>query len=472
MNVFAQGIQLKAEKIADSEVDPLALTIDGRFGQSINGQAFQQDAVASHGEYQYVAYYDSNRQVCIARRKLPHGDWQVIRFYDYKFENDDAHNTISIGISPADGTLHMAFDHHVHPLHYRVSKKGVATNPDTIKWQASLFSPIRDTLNEFGRSEKILDVTYPRFFQTPSGGLQLRYRRGGSGDGDNMLVEYDADSGAWSHYWQIDSGAGVYEDDLNESPRRNAYTNGYDYGPDGNLHTTWVWRENNGNGNAGNHDLMYAYSENGGRSWVNNDGQDLKRPPYVHSPDITVAKIGRRYGLMNTHGQGVDSLGRIHVVMWHSSDESLEKAGSEPGEYRWGPADARRYHHYWRSKNAEWKHTELPMVAGNRPKIFIDKSDNIFLIYGKPQAFSKMAYGIYFKTGDLVIAAATAKSSWSDWQIIHTEIGPFGNEMLGDFYRWKSSSILSVMVQNAPKETSTPTPLRILDFSFSQQSDN
>ena len=112
------------------------------------------------------------------------------------------------------------------------------------------------------------------------------------------------------------------------------------------------------------------------------------------------------------------------------------------------------------------------MVAGNRPKIFIDKSDNIFLIYGKPQASSKMAYCIYFKTGDLVIAAATAKSSWSDWQIIHTEIGPFGNEMLGDFYRWKSSSILSVMVQNAPEETSTPTPLRILDFRFSQQSSN
>ena len=152
MNVRAESIQLKAEKIADSEVDSLALTIDGRFGQSINGLAFQQDAVASHGEYQYVAYYDRDRQVCIARRKLPQGDWQVIRFDDYKFEGNDAHNTISIGISPADGTLHMAFDHHVHPLHYRVSKKGVAINPDTIEWQASLFSPIRDTLNESGRS--------------------------------------------------------------------------------------------------------------------------------------------------------------------------------------------------------------------------------------------------------------------------------------------------------------------------------
>ncbi len=466
LGAFAQGATLSATRIAESQVDPQALTIDGRFGQSINGNAFQQDAVASHNGYQYLGYYDSKRQVCLARRKLPLGEWQVIRFDDYRYENDDAHNTISIGIAPGDGTIHMAFDHHVHPLHYRVSQVGVATNPEQTKWQASLFSPIRDSLTGFDSYEQILNVTYPRFFQTPSGGLQFRYRRHGSGNGDNMMVNYDASTSSWSHYWQIDSREGIYEDALNQSPRRNAYTNGYDYAPDGTLHTTWVWREHNGNDNAGNHDLMYAYSTNGGRSWKNNSGQDLDRPPYVHSPGIIVAEIGRQYGLMNTHGQAVDSQGRVHVVMWHSSDESLAAAGSKPGEYRWGPAEARRYHHYWRGNDGQWNHLELPMVAGSRPKIFIDKGDNIFLVYGKPQASSEMAKGIYFKTGDLVIAAATAESGWLDWQVIHTEIGPFGNEMLGDFYRWKDDGILSVMVQNAPEETSAPTPLRVLDFSF------
>jgi arylsulfatase A-like enzyme len=463
---FAHGATFTATKVAESEVDPLALTIDGRFGQSINGNAFQQDAVASHNGFQYVAYYDARRQVCLARRELPLGEWQVIRFDDYHFEGDDAHNTISIGIAPVDGTIHMAFDHHVHPLHYRVSKKGVATQPDEFEWQASLFSAISSSLTGFKGNENILDVTYPRFFQTPVGGLQFRYRRHGSGNGDNMMVDYDANTGTWSHYWQIDSGEGVFKDSLNESPRRNAYTNGYDYGPDGKLHTTWVWREQNGNGNAGNHDLMYAFSTNGGRSWKNNEGQMLERPPFVHSPGITVAQIGRQYGLMNTHGQAVDSRGRVHVVMWHSSDESLARAGSFPGEYRWGPAEARRYHHYWRDENGQWDHQELPMVVGSRPKVFIDTQDNIFLIYGQPRPGTEMARGIYFKTGDLVIAAASAGSDWSDWQIIHTEDGPFGNEMLGDFYRWKNSGVLSIMVQDAPKDTSAPASLRVLDFSF------
>jgi len=456
--------RFKCEKIGDSEVDSFALTIDGRFGQSINGQAFQQDAVASHKGYQYLGYYNAERQVCIARRKISSGDWQVIKFDDYLFESDDAHNTISIGICSGDGTIHMAFDHHVHPLHYRVSQKGTANRPEEVIWQADLFGPIKNSLTNYAY-EKI-EVTYPRFFQTPSGGLNFRYRRDGSGNGDNMMAEYDPKTSTWSHYWQIDSRDGMYKDVLNESLRRNAYVNGYDYGPDGKLHATWVWREKNGNGNAGNHDLMYVYSENGGRSWKNNFGEDLKRIPYVHSPGITVVEINRNHGLMNTHGQAIDSEGRTHVVMWHCTDETIEKAGSKPGEFRWGPPEARRYHHYWRTKKGKWEHFELPMIAGNRPKIFIDKDDNAILIYGAMQKSATLDHEIYSPQAVLTIAAASYATKWTDWHIIHEEEGSFLNEMLGDFYRWKSDGILSIMVQETPKEKGAPSPLRILDFTL------
>ena len=57
-NAFGLDKHFDARKIAESEIDPLALTINGRFGQSINGNAFQQDAVASHNGYQYVGYYN------------------------------------------------------------------------------------------------------------------------------------------------------------------------------------------------------------------------------------------------------------------------------------------------------------------------------------------------------------------------------------------------------------------------------
>jgi hypothetical protein len=113
----------KVIKVGDGLIDAEALTIQGGFGQCINGLSFQQDAIVTHGEHQYVAYYDANRRVCLARRELPQDRWRIIRFADYDFKSNDAHNTISMGVCPKDGTIHLAFDHHGHPLHYRVSRK-------------------------------------------------------------------------------------------------------------------------------------------------------------------------------------------------------------------------------------------------------------------------------------------------------------------------------------------------------------
>ena len=449
----------KAIKIRELILDTAALTINGDYGQAINGKSYQQDALVTHKNYQYAGYYDDQRHVCMARRRLSQGNWEIIRFMDYNFKSNDAHNTISIGICPGDGTIHMAFDHHVHPLHYRVSQKGVATDPDKVIWQASLFSPVNPELEK----GKPITVTYPRFLQVPGGGLQFFYRRGVSGEGDRMMVDYDYKTGTWHNTRQIDSGKGMFEDAMGKSDTRCSYPNGYSYGPDGKLHTTWVWREDS---QGSNHDLIYVYSNDQGKTWMNNKGQLLTGPVDVNAPDVTAVKIGREYGLMNTHGQAIDSKGCIHTVMWHCTDESLEKAGSKPGAERWGPPEARRYHHYWRDKNGEWHHTELPWVAGNRPKLFIDHKNNIFLIYCAQVHIPADGITPKFANGDLVIAAASAKSGWKDWKIIHREKGPFVNEMLGDPYRWKDEEILSVMVQELPRKVNSPTSLRILDFCF------
>ncbi len=462
ISVSTSWAKLSATKIGDNLVDSKALTIQGGFGQGINGLSFQQDAVITHAEHQYVGYYDTNRQICLARKRLPKGNWKIIRFTDYDFKSNDAHNIISIGICPKNGTIHLAFDHHVHPLHYRVSRKGAANNPESIPWNTSLFGPITSGLEK----GKPIRITYPRFWQTPEGGLQFCYRRGGSGNGDRMLVDYLAQTGTWSSTRQIDSRKGIFKDSLGQSSSRCSYPNGYDYGPHGNLHTTWVWRESS---QGSNHNLMYAYSEDRGNTWLNNKGEPFAGPPHVNSPGVTVVNISRLHGLMNTHGQAVDSQGRVHVVMWHCTDETLKAAGSKPGEHRWGPPQARRYHHYWRGRNGRWHHRQLPPAAGNRAKIFMDNSDNAYIIYGAKRQTAKLADGHLHSAGDLVIAAATAASMWKDWKVIHLEKGPFGNEMLGDLYRWKKDGILSVMVQESPKKTHEATALRILDFSFEKK---
>ena len=448
LTLLAAGSTLAAvKKIGDTVVDAKALNLGDpdygatRFAKSINSVAVQQDAMVTHEGYQYIGYYDSNRKVSIARRKLPLGQWQVISFDDYKFKNNDAHNTISIGISPANGTIHMAFDHHGDPLHYRVSVTGAATSPATTKWEASLFGPI---VSQLQQGKKITKITYPKFWQTPDGALQFSYRHKGAGNGIRMLVDYDPNTSTWGKARPIDSKKGAY----GKSSSRCSYPNGYTYGPKGNLHTTWVWRERT---QTGNHDLMYAYSEDGGTSWLNNNGEKLAGPAAVDSPGITVVTIPEQYGLMNTHGQAVDTKGRIHTVMWHTNDESLQAAGSKPGAVLWGPPEARRYFHYFRTTDGSWETRELPGVAGTRPKVFFDQADNAYLIFQK--------------AGDLIIMGATASTTWNDWQVIHTEKGPFGNEMLLDFYRWKQTGILSILAQESPQGYE-PTPLRIIDFQL------
>ena len=217
--------------VHDSVVDERALNLgDPRFGAvgyagRINGNGFQQDAVVSHKGHQYVAYYDANRRVCIARRKLPTGLWQIIRFDDYVFDNNNAHCSISLGICPGGGTIHLAFDQHNEMLNYRVSRRGVANTADDVHWHADLFGPIRSYL-EKGRA---IRITYRAFGKRRGGGLQFAYRQGSSGNGQRMLVDYDSRNGVWQHTRQIDSAEGTY----GASASRSGYANGYTYGPRG-----------------------------------------------------------------------------------------------------------------------------------------------------------------------------------------------------------------------------------------------
>ena len=446
-------------KISDTIVNGAALTLAGgaTYGSAINGEAFQQDIIHTSGGWQYVAYYDGQRNVCLARHKLPDGAWQVLSFPDYQFKGNDAHNTISLGICEKDGTIHLAFDHHVTRLHYRVSKPGVATHPENFAWDPSLFGPVHSDLE----AGKPITVTYPRFWNTPDGGLQMHYREGGSGNGNNMLVDYNPATGTWSGTRQIDSSQGTYQDELGSSTHRNAYPNGYDYDSAGRLQATWVWRESAG---GVNHDLLYAYSNDMGTTWFNNSGQPIAGPANVDTPGLAVETISRRYGLMNNQAQAIDNGNCIHVVMWSSTVQVPTDA--KPDDI-WGvPAD-RRYIHYWRDGTGDWHEDVLPWVAGSRPRLFVDARNNLFLIYNRPEPGEAMEHGIYFTQGALVIASASAAANWHDWHIVAEEPGPFINEMIADPTRWQTEKILSIIAQETPKVIGSPSPLHVIDYKES-----
>ena len=506
MNVYAKTTAITAiiltagvvgavptvQKISDTTVNAAALTfLNGTYGDAINGVSFQQEAVMSHNGWQYVAYYNGDRRICLSRRQLPAGAWQTLVFTDYSFTGVNAHDVVVMGICPNDGTIHLAYDHHGDTLRYRVSQAGVATNPAAYSWSSALFGPNRNWL-EAGKTVTL--VTYPRFFQTPDGNMKLAYRYGSSGAGDDMLVDYDGATSTWSGSRMVINRAGTFTDQLGTSYDRCGYGNRWECGPDGAIHTTWCWRENASVG--ANHDILYSFSTDGGWTWLNGSHSairadlaattpqtlfHLKRTVRadnliglltgnaatdtlitLNSPGVTAVPLNRYYGLMNQQTQTIDPQGRVHTVMWHCSEETYAYARTlgytDMG--RWGPAIARRYHHYWRDRDGTWNHTELPPVAGSRPKLFIRDNGDAFLIYQSCPNPPALNYDIYFTHGGLAICAATASSAWTDWQVVYADPGPYINEMLGDVHRFKQDGILSVMVQNTPSTPGASTPDR------------
>jgi hypothetical protein len=451
-----QAETAQIELIGKSTVDKKALNFAegpaAKFSTTVNGRTHQQSPVVSHRGFQYATYYDTNRRVCIARRKLPSGKWDVIRFNDHQIKTNDSHNTAVIGICKKDGTIHMAFDHHATQLNYRISKRGAANKPESVRWNTKLFSPV---IHSLGSVDAASRVTYPRFFSTPSGNLMLFYRGKTSGDGDGILEEYDGKRHDWTPGLGkvIARDLGTFEANGKKSQFRCAYMNSISYAGK-RLHASWVWRDRFEKTNPRNqHDLCYAYSDDDGRTWRNSAGKVVgkigKKFIHLNTPGLVVAKIPTNMLVtnQNTHYAYPDN--SVHVVLRHKPKGNRGSC----------------YHHYWRSKLGVWNHNELPFT-GKRPKVVGLKSGSLILAFNN-EVRLQLAYGVPNSNG--------SKWAWSEFRL--RQVQSIAGEPLIDLERWEQDQILSIYGQEEPKKnvkttrpqplTGTPSPLMVVDYRLS-----
>lgn len=100
--------------------DSWTIGTDIEGAQRLNGVSFQEDALTTFGNYQYVTFYSTTPEgynhhyVNVGRRQVTPQvtEWEYLTLTDYVQTTMDGHNVISMGIS-GDGRIHLSFDHHV-----------------------------------------------------------------------------------------------------------------------------------------------------------------------------------------------------------------------------------------------------------------------------------------------------------------------------------------------------------------------
>jgi hypothetical protein len=139
----ARGAVVAVSGTADAVIDARGMTLGSNvaaYGTAINGESFETSAITFAGSYEYTAYWVkdvSSYHLAVARRQdsgSTPGAWQEVDLPNSQFVNGmsggtpaDAHNVVSLGIDPNDGTIHLAYDMHDAALKYVVSSSGAAS---------------------------------------------------------------------------------------------------------------------------------------------------------------------------------------------------------------------------------------------------------------------------------------------------------------------------------------------------------
>jgi hypothetical protein len=337
----------------------------------INTVIFRKNSLATHKNYQYAAYYDEASGVVLARRRLGSRKWEVGES-GFSGHPADAHNSISIAVDGA-GYLHMAWDNHNTPLKYSRS-----ANPGSLE--------MKDPKPMIGDRED--KATYPEFYNLPDGDLLFFYRDGASGNGNLVLNRYDVRSQKWTR---------VQDNLIDGQGNRNAYPQ-IAVDAKGTIHISWVWRETPNV--ATNHDLCYARSKDGGKTWTRSTGDKYQLPINAVTAEY-IWYIQQGSELINQTSMTTDIYGNPYISTY------WRPARTQVPQYQLVYFDGKT----WKTSQISNRTTPFTLSGGgtkripvSRPQIVIDKK-TVFVIFRDAER------------GNKVSVAFTDDPAKSDWQV-------------------------------------------------------
>jgi hypothetical protein len=401
---------------------------EGWAKNSINVAVFRKNSIVTWKDSQFVAYYDADQYVTLAKRKHGSAQW-TIKKTQYMGNAADAHNCISIMVDGA-GYLHMAWNHHNNVLHYCRS-----TQPGSLE--------LTPEMSMTGVEEQ--RVTYPEFHKLPNGDLLFFYRNGESGKGNMVMNRYDVKNKKWLL---------VQRNLIDGEGQRSAYWQGC-VDAKGTIHLSWVWRETADV--ASNHDLCYAKSADYGKTWENAAGKKYTLPINAFTAEYA-SRIPQQSELINQTSMTTDTKGNPFIASY------WREPGSDVPQYHIAYFNGQR----WQTMALNFRKTEFTLsgvgtkrIPIARPQILVDgKGDeaNVYLIFRDAERGSKISMAtINLKAKQWTINDLTAESVGS-W------------EPTFDTEHWKQERILNLFVQNVDQVDSEgsadipPQKIQVLEW--------
>ena len=388
----------------------------GWANNSVNTVIFRKNSLVSFRDTQFIAFYNQQQYVVLGKRRLGESKWQLQETV-YKGNTGDAHNSISIMVD-GDGYLHVSWDHHNNPLRYA---RGI--NPGSLI--------LTDMMPMAGNNEQ--NVSYPEFYKLNNDKLLFFYRDGRSGQGNLVINEYDVPAKKWSQ---------LHSNLIDGEGKRNAYWQACTDSK-GTIHISWTWRESPDV--ASNHDIAYACSRDGGKTWEKSNGDKYVLPIKEATAEYAL-KVPQNSELINQTSMGTDDKGEPFIATyWREAD-------SQVPQYHLVYLNKNK----WQTLNLYFRKSAFSLSGAGTRKIPISRPQ--ILVKG---AGNKTSAALIFRDEErgnkpsVAIISKLKKKKWKIIDLAETDLGSW--EPTYDTELWKERHILYLFMQNVVQVTGEGT---------------
>ena len=371
----------------------------GWSSNSVNTVIFRNSALTTFKNWQFTAYYNPDGKMVLAKRKLSSKEWQKV-ITPYSGNVKDAHNSISIAVD-ADGFLHVSWDQHDTRLRYAKGKTPFSLE---LGEQQSM------TTNDEAK------VTYPEFHNLPNGKLLFCYRSGASGRGNMILKSYDVKTQKWTS---------LQNNLIDGENQRSAYWQ-MCVGKKG-IYMSWVWRESWDV--STNHDVCYAFSADGGKTWQKSTGEKYSLPITKSTAEIAWT-VPQNSSLINQTAMTADERGNPYIASYWNDNGVPQYKVVYLEKRKWNKIDTDFHNKPFVLGGGGTK--SIPM---SRPEILVNKSV-LYLLFRDEERSNKITLGY----------THLDKKQWKLADIIDYSVGQWEPNL--DKQLWKDKRELHIFSQN------------------------